>query len=192
MNNNCIEAVKRHKDRLKTNDVHGFYLDLLEDMSKNIIKPFEIGDITSYFLNKNSNSRKLLLDNLIAIPNYFLYEQDEPDFVIPKYCDLIGSKAFSHAKIVDLVIPGNIGVIQSLACNSNEYIETITIEEGVRVIGDWAFGDCPLLKELTIPSSVIHIGREITQDSSNVIIYCVEDSEAHKYAREEHLRYVLI
>jgi hypothetical protein len=192
MTNNCIEALKRHRERLKTNDVHGFYLDLLEDMSKNIIKPVEIGNITSYFLNKNPNSRKLLLDNLIAIPDYFLYEQDEPDFVIPKYCDLIGSKAFSHTNIRHLVIPSNIGVVQALACNSNEYIEEITIEEGVKIIGDWAFGDCPVLNKITIPSSVRYIGREITQYSSNVTIYCNEGSEAHKYAKEEHLRYIFV
>ena len=190
MNNNCIEALKRHQEPLKKNDVHMFYLGLLEDMTKNLIKPKDIGDISSYLLNKSSNSRKLLLDNLIAIPDYFLYEQDGMGFEIPRHCDLIGSKAFSHTNMRHLVIPSNIGVVQALACNSNEYIEEITIEEGVRVIGDWAFGDCPLLNKITIPSSVRYIGREITQYSANAVIYCKEGSEAHKYAQEEGLAYI--
>jgi transcriptional regulator with XRE-family HTH domain len=71
------------------------------------------------------------LENLIAIPDYFLYTQDGSNFDIPRTVDLIGAKAFSHTKIDHLFIPGNVGVIQSLACNSNEYIEKITIEKGV-------------------------------------------------------------
>ena len=214
MTNNCIEALKRHQNDLQKNDVHEFYIHLNEDMSSGLLRPEEIGMISSYLLNKSQNSKKLLLENLIAIPDYFLYAQDilwhedshkkrlieeqilyaqdGSNFDIPRAVDLIGAKAFSHTKIDHLFIPGNVGVIQSLACNSNEYIEKITIEKGVRLIGDWAFGDCSRLTELIIPSSVIHIGREITQYSSNVTIYCNEGSEAHKYATEEHLRYILI
>ena len=71
-----------------------------------------------------------------------------------------------------------------------EYIEEITIEDGVKIIGDWAFGDCPILNKVTIPPSVRHIGREITQYSANAVIYCKKDSEAHKYAQEEGLAYI--
>lgn len=192
MNNNCIEALKRHQNDLQKNNVLEFYIHLNEDMSSGLLRPEEIGMISSYLLNKSQNSKKLLLENLIAIPDYFLYAQDGSNFDIPRTVDLIGAKAFSHTKIDHLFIPGNVGVIQSLACNSNEYIEKITIEKGVRLIGDWAFGDCPRLTELIIPSSVLYIGREITQYSSNVTIYCNEGSEAHKYAREEHLRYTFV
>lgn len=192
MNNNCIEALKRHQNDLQKNNVLEFYIHLNEDMSSGLLKPEEIGLISSYLLNKSQNSKKLLLENLIAIPDYFLYAQDGSNFDIPGTVDLIGAKAFSHTKIDHLFIPGNVGVIQSLACNSNEYIEKITIEKGVRLIGDWAFGDCPRLIELIIPPSVKYIGREITQYSSNVTIYCNMGSEAHKYAREKHLRYTFI
>ncbi len=192
LNNNCLQAFKRHQTDLQKNDIHVFYIHLNEDMSSGLLRPEEIGMISSYLLNLNQNSKKLLLENLIAIPDYFLYTQDGSTFDIPRTVDLIGAKAFSHTKIDHLFIPGNVGVIQSLACNSNEYIEKITIENGVRLIGDWAFGDCPRLKELIIPPTVRYIGREITQYSEKVVIYCQRLSEAHKYAKEERLRYTFI
>lgn len=61
LNDNCLQALKRHQNDLQKNDVHEFYIHLNEDMSSGLLRPEEIGMISSYLLNKSQNSKNYFL-----------------------------------------------------------------------------------------------------------------------------------
>ena len=70
-------------------------------------------------------------------------------------------------------------------CNS---LECVILPESLTDIGQLAFGMCDALEEIYIPESVKNIYSGFS-DSYSVIIYCSEDSYAHKYAVANGYRY---
>lgn len=84
----------------------------------------------------------------------------------------------------------------------NSDIESITIPDGVTSIAGFVtgpeysyapFGFCTSLKKITIPESVTSIGYgAFIGCSSDLTIYCYENSTAHKFAVENEIKFVLI
>ena len=74
-------------------------------------------------------------------------------------------------------------------------LRTVYIPEGVTEIGAEAFSGCPKL-EIYIPASVKKIGKNAfkkTDEYGQVkMIYCANNSAAHKYAKKNHLPYTII
>ena len=69
-------------------------------------------------------------------------------------------------------------------------ITSITIPDSVTSIGNEAFSACSSLASITIPASVTNIGDLTFWDcSENLIIYCVKNSYAETYAKENDINY---
>ncbi len=52
-----------------------------------------------------------------------------------------------------------VGVVQGVPINFHTMIESVTMEEGITVIGDSAFVSCTNLKTLTLPEGLTSIGK---------------------------------
>ena len=80
-------------------------------------------------------------------------------FVDGDYVKINNYRGTDANVVVPAVIDGlNITHIHSCAFYNNDYIESVTISDGIEYIGSSAFSDCELLNEVIIPSSVTHIG----------------------------------
>lgn len=73
------------------------------------------------------------------------------------------------------------------SCFSGTSIESITIPDGVEIIGHSAFAENTNLKEVYIPSSVVNIGSGLFEGSENVTVYCEEGSVADQYCAENNI-----
>ena len=82
-------------------------------------------------------------------------------------------------KDASLTIPASINgdkinAIQMFAFSDNNYLEEVAIEEGIKYIADQAFYNCPNLKKITIPSTVVG-----SFDNQVTNYYRVAEEEEH-------------
>lgn len=61
---------------------------------------------------------------------------------LPSSLQSIGSEAFYNTWITAVTIPGSVDIIENYAFYSNSKLKTITIQNGVREIGTYAFASC--------------------------------------------------
>ena len=66
---------------------------------------------------------------------------------------------YNGKKVTDLVIPGHITKVGDYAFGNSQF-KSITIEEGVKEIGQSAFSDCTGVTKLTMADSVTTIGED--------------------------------
>ncbi len=71
-------------------------------------------------------------------------------------------------------------------------LESVTLPDTVENIGSFSFYDCPKLTKVVIPASVTSIKSNAFNGSSNVTIYCYENSYAHTYAVDKNIPFELI
>ena len=122
---------------------------------------------------------------------------------IPGTVSEIGQEAFSAAqleKVVFLGSPETIGV--SAFANTN--LKTIILPEGVKTIGDFAFSYCNDLTSITVPGTVVYIGREafiswkdidgdgVAEAYYPATLYVYENSCAHLYAIDNVIPFDII
>lgn len=92
------------------------------------------------------------------------YHGVEQDVVIPSEVDgytvsKVGFACFSfNRKIISVEIPSSVKVIDDCFAYCTN-LETITLHEGLEVIGDDTFKSCEKLKSITLPSTVTEIGK---------------------------------
>ena len=65
------------------------------------------------------------------------------------------------------------------------------LPDSVGTIGDFAFGRCAQLNDITIPDSVTSISSKAFSGSDNVRIFCSEDSYARGYAENSGVEAVI-
>ena len=129
-----------------------------------------------------------------------------------KGIEAIGNHAFDFADVVaELHIPNNVKFIKDCAFFSCKglvkahipssvkvinygifefsTVEEITIADGVTQIKDCAFLFTDNLKKITIPESVTKIGKYAFGDDSKATIYCKENSRAHRFAKENNIKF---
>ena len=70
----------------------------------------------------------------------------------------IGSGAFSGSAITEVTVPGTVERIDGSFANCTS-LKKVTLQSGVKVIGDSAFSNCASLQEINIPSGVTTIGN---------------------------------
>lgn len=68
---------------------------------------------------------------------------------------------------------------------------SIQVPDTVTHIGENAFSGCSQLTGITIPESVTNIGKDAFWDCQKLVIYCREDSYAHRYAVDHQIEFVL-
>ena len=133
---------------------------------------------------------------------------------IPSSVRGIGSHAFRNCKSIrKLVIPETVVTIGHSAFYDCIYLEELFIPEGVSEIGPyafsnctsltkvifpksvseisrWAFEGCSKLKEIYIMSKIVSIDQTSFKDtSSDLVIYCYENSTASTYAQNKKIQY---
>lgn len=103
--------------------------------------------------------------------------------VIPDSVTSIGGSAFRNCtNLTKIELSDNITSISGAMCFGCIKLESVTIPDGVVNIGGYAFSGCTLLKEVVVPESVTNIADTVFADCNSLIIYCNQNSKAHKYA----------
>lgn len=102
------------------------------------------------------------------------YTGDDEELIIPSYID--GYKVESIAD----------------SAFSSEVLKRVTVPNGVKSIGWFAFYACPAMTSITLPESIESIGHSAFSPTGKLTIYCYASSFAHEYARSYALDYALI
>ena len=71
-------------------------------------------------------------------------------------------------------------------------LNEVTLPETVTSIEENAFAYCDNLSKIVIPESVTAMQANVFTGSENVVIYCYEDSLAHRYAVNNSIEFVLM
>ena len=83
--------------------------------------------------------------------------------IIPETVTLIGTMAFNYATIGTMILPGNVTRVSDFAFSSvtgvNDVAPVIKLNEGLAVIGAYAFQGATIAGEIEIPSTVTEIGE---------------------------------
>lgn len=80
---------------------------------------------------------------------------------IPNTVTSIGTYAFSYSNVFELNIPGSVTTLNSYSFAYNTNVNTITLHEGLTTISDYAFRNTYYISDITIPSTVTTMGKEI-------------------------------
>ncbi len=75
---------------------------------------------------------------------------------------------------------------------NNVNISTVSLPQTITEIGSSAFSGCTALTKITIYKSVKTIGENAFSNCNNLVIYCEENSEIHKYAKANSIKVELI
>ena len=108
------------------------------------------------------------------------------DPVQEQHLDYIPEYYLSGATIHTFVIPSHIQELQE-GCFSYSDIKELSIPDGVKTIGKYAFYECISLHSIVIPTSVTDILEEAFEFTDNVTIYCQEGSYADSYAQSHDM-----
>lgn len=85
----------------------------------------------------------------------FLYNYDLDGITLPSTLTSIGSLAFSNCGgLTSISLPNGIKVIGDSAFYEDSYLEGITLPESLEHIGSYAFGECRSLTRLKMPAKV--------------------------------------
>lgn len=107
------------------------------------------------------------------------FQVEIPDGIVK-----IGDGAFAgNSQIKEVTFPkSKIKSIGKEAFSSCKVLEKITLPQGLFEICEGAFKNCPSLKFVYIPSSVVLIGENVFDGNKEVVILGETGSEAEKYA----------
>ncbi len=93
------------------------------------------------------------------------------EVTLPDSLTFLEGKPFSGcSSMTSLTIPGCLEKIEDMTFigNRNTALESITILEGVKIIGWGAFADHPMLTEVTLPASVTSLAPDVFNNSPNL------------------------
>ena len=87
----------------------------------------------------------------------------------------------------DVTIPEGVKEIGDYAFYGCTGLTNVTIPEGVTEIGEGAFSDCTGLTSVTIPKSVTTIHREVFMNCPHLVICAPAGSYVERYARKNSI-----
>jgi hypothetical protein len=156
------------------------------------------------------------LDAKKPLSNWVTYENEDGTLTITKYLgndqDVIIPTTINGKQVKS--IEGNLGSLKvSIFFSRENLIQSVTIEEGVQVIGERAFLDCGNLKSAEIPASITSIGKEAYygckilssvvlpggvknigeaafDECPDLVIHSPKGSYATEYAKKNRINYV--
>lgn len=134
-------------------------------------------------------------------------------YTVPKGIEAIGSCAFFHNSMEEIIIPDSVKSIGNSAffqCGRLKAVrlpeglkeisnmlfahcvslESITIPDGVERIEDSAFYNCSKLAEITIPASVNHISADTFEACGKLTVKAPAGSFAQKYCEAKGINFV--
>ena len=101
-------------------------------------------------------------NNITTIDANAFYSSMCENVIIPETVTLIGNSAFSSANIGTMILPGNVTRVSDFAFSSvsgvNGVAPVIKLNEGLAVIGQYAFNGSGIAGEIEIPPTVTEIG----------------------------------
>ena len=126
----------------------------------------EIGENAFYY---NSSLKEINLpENLTTIRTKAFYGafdvESKIKIVIPNKVSTIGNNAFEKSNIVEVIIGDGVEELPASIFKYNEYLEKVTLPDGLKIIGDSAFDGCGKLATINLPESLTTIGRYALSD----------------------------
>lgn len=110
---------------------------------------------------------------------------------IPNSVVITGSALFHDCNsLTDLTIPGSIKSIKDDTFCYCSSLTNVTIQNGITSIGDRVFYECSSLVSVTIPDTVTSFGEDIFGYCDIITLYGVVDSEAYRYAIQNHIIFI--
>ncbi len=89
---------------------------------------------------------------------------------------LTGNGAFQNSKIIEVILPNSIQIIQDTAFWGCQNLISVVIPSSVTSIGTRAFYDCGSLTSITIPDSVTSIGDSVFMYCDSLTSITIPDS----------------
>jgi hypothetical protein len=97
----------------------------------------------------------VLPSGLVSIKeNAFTWCKGIKKLKLPNGLESIGANAFVYCNMDSLIIPSTIKTLSVYCFNGCESLEYLEFEEGVTIIPEMTFADCPKLKTLILPLSL--------------------------------------
>lgn len=183
------------------------------NMPKNTTLTFKNGTyaVSSEFISEHNSATHFEQPNLVKV-------------VLPKSCKFIGSDAFlncTNLKSIDLggaeiaeneafvsnacetiTLPSTMRIIGDDSFTS-KVLKTVNLNDGLQYIGEGAFFSMGKIKNMTVPSSVTHIGEQaigyyppdpdnpfvLSEVIPNFVIYGTSGTEAQTYADRNGIQF---
>ena len=132
------------------------------------------------------------------------YDGNDTEYVIPEEIDgkkisEIRYNAFIDCKLLTSVtIPDGVTMIGSAAFRGCTALTDVVLPDSVTSIGDFAFYNCPKLLDVTIPDSVTNIGDyafgfdENDEKIDGFKIYCYGGTAGEQYAKDNEFEYEIL
>ncbi len=98
------------------------------------------------------------------IKEYAFYETNLSSIEIPASVAKIESSAFAVTNLTSIEIPGSVTKIESNAFAACRSLQTVTLNEGLRTIGEYCFNGCSNVSEITLPESLDTIMTQAFND----------------------------
>lgn len=87
----------------------------------------------------------------------------------------IEDEAFAGTDISKLTIPGNVEYVGQYIVQGCDSLTSLTIEEGVKALGNYAFFGATAIQSLTIPGSVETVGGRVVQECTSLAEITLEE-----------------
>ena len=91
-----------------------------------------------------------------------------------------------------LLIPWNVKVIEQSAFEKCTGLKAVAVQDGVTHIAEKAFAGCANLKKVFLPETIGMIEDAAFEGCDKVVIACIKDSFAHKYAVKNEIAFELV
>lgn len=155
-----------------------------------------ITSVGSNAFNSNTTLEKITFSsNLTAIQSYaFANCSSLKTVVLKENLTVIDDGAFSNCTSLSSInLEGTkLEVVSRASFTNCDALTEVVLPDTVTTIENNAFSYCDGLAKILIPESVTSIDKNAFYNSANVVIYCYENSEAHIYAQDNGIEFVLI
>ena len=137
------------------------------------------------------NLKTVHLMEMNSIPNKMFWEASYLKYIeIPNTITKIGNHAFEGcSSLQQIIIPNSVKKIGEEAFSYCDSLAKIDIPKSVTEIGYNSFSDCENLKIMIINNPEMIIKPEAIINTPVLTIKCYENSTAHKYAKNNQIKY---
>ncbi|MBR2715198.1 MAG: leucine-rich repeat protein [Ruminococcus sp.] len=175
-------------------DYTGTQTNVFTPYTHNLINITTVG---ANAFDSNTTMQKLTLSKYITTVSHHAFQNctSLKDVVFQSVSvTSIDDYAFSGCTALESVDLENtlIDTVSQGAFMNCDALTEISLPETVTSIEKHAFGYCESLAKVVVPATVTSIDAEAFYSTPNVVIYCYENSLAHRYAVNNDMSFVLI